>query len=74
MSFTCQAPPDETTVTAYWLDGVRGRLRGGDLLADRDHERDRAGLAPNERIESIVPLPVDTCLSAARGPATPAVL
>ena len=26
---------------------------------------------PNELIESIVPLPVDTCLSAVRGPATP---
>ena len=44
MSFTCQAPPDEATVMAYWfVTACVAGWRRGDLLVDRDHERDRVG-------------------------------
>jgi hypothetical protein len=73
MSFTCQALPTDTTVTVYrpvmdfagcveltcWLIVTRKVID--------------VGLLPNELIESIVPRPVYTCLSAVRGPATPDV-
>jgi len=74
MSLTSQALPDEETVTAYWLAAV---LVGWvDLTCWLIVTRNviDVGPVPNERIESIVPLPVDTCLSAIRGPATPDVL
>ena len=75
MSLTCQVPPDETTVTVYWAGGavVAGCVEVTCWLIVTTNVID-VGPVPNERIESIVPLPVDTCLSAARGSATPAVL
>ena len=74
-SLTCQVPPEETTVTAYCCGGavVAGCVEVTCWLMVTTNVIE-TGVVPNERIESIVPLPVDTCLSAARGPATPAVL
>ena len=73
MSFTCQALPDEITVTVYWpVMDFAGCVEVTCWLIVTRNVID-VGLLPNELIESIVPLPVDTCLSAVRGPATPGV-
>ena len=73
MSLTCQAPPDDATVIAYWLGCVvAGCVEVTCWLIVTTNVID--GPAANERIESIVPLPVDTCLSAVRCAATPDVL
>ena len=74
MSFTCQALPDETTVTVYWpVMDLAGCVDVTCWLIVTRKVIDVGLPLPKELIESIVPLPVDTCLSAARGPATPGV-
>ncbi len=75
MSFTSQVPPWETTVTAYCWGGavVAGCVEVTCWLMVTTNVIE-TGAVPNERIELIVPLPVDTCLSASRCAATPAVL
>src|SRR5215470_10885513 len=71
MSLTCQPPAAETTVTAYWVVLVDVPCVVASCCAMLTTNVIDPG--PNERIEAIPPLLVETCFCAVRCAATPGV-